>query len=256
MLDAPLYLAGVRFLSFCNAKMNFADSFTDLVNNMFVGPVWPASILVCLLVAYTALAMIGLLDFGFDVPEVDLEPGLDLDLDVPDPGLDVDGSMAEWDFWHGIGAISARWTNFGRVPVIVWGGIFATIFWAVSFLMWHGFDSNRYEPAVLASILLSIRNVVIAVAGTKLATGPLVGSFAKGPSYDENHLIGATCEVTTTQATPEFGQAKFRAEAAPLLLNIRTDGPSIPKGTEVWIIGFDKKTRIYKVSLHPSEQTS
>ncbi|TWU43915.1 hypothetical protein Q31b_14470 [Novipirellula aureliae] len=248
MLSTPLCVAGLVFHSFVNASMNFADSITDPVNNMFVGPIWPASILVCLLIAYTALAMIGLLDFGFDVPEVDLDPGLD-------PGLDLD-SVVEWDFWHGIGAVSARWTNFGRVPVIVWGGIFATIFWSVSFLLWHGFDSNRYEPAVGASVLLSIRNVVIAVAGTKLATGPLVGTFAKGPAYDENHLMGATCEVTTTEATPEFGQAKFRAEAAPLLLNIRTDGPTIPKGTEVWIIGFDKRKRIYKVSLQPSEQSS
>ncbi|TWU37268.1 OB-fold-containig protein [Novipirellula artificiosorum] len=240
-----------------------AGSLVDLAVSMFVGPVWPASLLVCLLIVYTLFAMLGLIDFGFDVPEMDLDPGidvdLDLDVDLDGPVLDVpdlDGAPVEWDFWQGIGAASVRWTNFGRIPVIMWGGVFAVAYWAVSFLLWHGFDSSRYSPTLLPSVLLAIRNVVIGVGVTKMVTQPLVGYFVKGPAYDRRHLIGATCEVTTTEATPEFGQAKFRTQAAPLLLNIRTDGPTIPKGTEVQIISFDPKRRTYRVTLQPSENQS
>lgn len=239
---------------------------------MFVGPVWPASILVCLLIVYTILAVIGLIDFGFDVPDVDLDPSLDVGLDVPDvhvpdvhidvpdvdmPDVDVpDGVHVDVDFLHGLGAATVRATNFGRVPVILWGGIFAVAFWSLSYGLWHTFDSNRYEPLWLPSILLSIRNFVIATGITKAATQPLLGYFVDPPSYDHKKLLGATCEICTSEATPEFGQAKFRTNASPLLLNVRTDGSHIGKGTEVRIIGFDKIKRIYKVTHLQSETQS
>jgi hypothetical protein len=236
----------------------FSETTALLVEQMFVGPLWPASILICVLVAYTLLAMVGLIDFGIDAPEIDLDPGLDIDpaidIDVPDiDGIPADGIPADWDFWQGIGAASVRWTNFGRVPIIIWGAIFAFGYWTVSYLLWHGFDANRYEPTILPSVLLSIRNFVIAVAITKGCTEPLLGYFIAGPSYDESTLLGSTCEVSTTEATSDFGQAKFRTNAAPLLLNIRTDGPHIPKGTEVRIVGYDRDKRIYKVTHLPSE---
>lgn len=224
---------------------------------MFVGPVWPASILVVLLLLYTILGLIGLVDFGFDVPDLDLD--LDPSLDVDVAGMDVpqvdlpDGAHVDVDFLHGLGAASIRWTNFGRVPVVLWGGLFAAAFWSLSYGLWHTFDSHRHAPDWLPSTLLAIRNVVIAVGITKLVTQPLVGWFVDPPSYNYRKLLGATCEILTSEATNEFGQAKFRTNAAPLLLNVRTDGPPIPKGTEVRIIGFDKQKRIYTVTHLPSE---
>ncbi len=221
-----------------------SDTLLDLVSRMFVGPLWPASILVCLMVLYTLMALIGLIDFEMDAPDLDFDPGIDLE--VP----------ADWDFWHGIGAASVRWTNFGRVPVLIWAGLFTIAYWAVSFLLWHGFDSERYSPTWLPSLLLSIRNIVIATGITKALTQPLIGYFLPGPSYDVDHLIGATCEVSTSEVTPKFGQGKFRTQAAPLLLNIRTDGPHIAKGTEVRIIAFDKEKRTYIVAPLPLEKES
>jgi hypothetical protein len=139
---------------------------------------------------------------------------------------------------------------------VLWGGIFAVAFWSVSYGLWHGFDSNRYEPIWLPSLLLTIRNVVLGTALTKLATQPLLRYFIDPPSYDYRHLLGATCEICTAQADSRSGQAKFRTNAAPLLLNVRTDGPHIPKGTEVRIIGFDKQKRIYTVAHLQSETQS
>ena len=237
----------------------------QLVEQIFVGPMWPASILVCLLVIYTLLAMIGLIDFGFEAPEVDLDPGLDLDagldiepsLDV-DPGMELDAAadasvdvseVQGGDLLQGVGAAAVRWTNFGRVPVVIWGGAFAVSFWTISYILWHSFDRMQFEPTIVTSTLLSIRNMVIAVMATKAITQPLVKYFLPPPSYTQRTLMGATCEISTSEATPDFGQAKFRTNAAPLLLNVRTDGKHIPKGTEVRIIGFhDRDKRIYKVT--------
>ncbi|TWU17578.1 hypothetical protein Pla52o_51340 [Novipirellula galeiformis] len=223
----------------------------DLANRMFVGPLWPASLLICLLVVYTILALIGLVDFGFDLPDVDL--------DVPDAGIDLpDGEMVSVnaDFLQGLGGTVVRWTNFGRIPIVLWGGIFSVLFWGISYWLWHTFDAARYSPDWLPSILLSIRNLVIATGITKAVTQPLLGYFVDPPSYDENHMVGASCEITSHTATPEFGQAKFRTNAAPLLLNVRTDGAHLPKGTEVRIIGFEKQKRIYIVTHLPSENAS
>lgn len=242
-----------------------SESLLQLAERMFVGPAWPASILVCLLVVYTIFAMIGLIDFGFDVPDVDLDmdmPDVDVAVEMPDvdvPGVDMpdaDVGHVDVDFLHGLGATTVRWTNFGRVPVVIWGGVFAVAYWSISYGLWHTYDSNRYDPAWLPSVLLSIRNFVIATGLTKMITQPMLGYFVAPPSYDHRKLVGATCEICTTEATPEFGQAKFRTNASPLLLNVRTDGGHIAKGTEVRIIGFDREKRIYKVTNLPSETSS
>jgi hypothetical protein len=140
--------------------------------------------------------------------------------------------------------------------VVLWGGLFAVVFWSVSYGLWHTFDSQRYSPTWFPSVLLTIRNTVIATGITKLVTQPMLGYFVDPPKYDYRKLLGATCEICTSEATSKFGQAKFRTNAAPLLLNVRTDGPHIPKGTEVRIIGFDKDKRIYKVThLQPETQS-
>lgn len=247
------------------------ESLVELADRMFVGPVWPASILVCLMVAYAVLALIGLIDLGFDPPDLDLDPGIDLDpgFDL-DPGLDMDMDMdvavegvglevadgAGVDFLHGIGAGSIRATNFGRVPLVLWGGIFTVAFWSVSYFFWHTFESGWFSPpGWFSSSLLVLPNIVIAMAVTKGATQPMLKHFVPPPKYGHQKLLGATCEICTSEATGEFGQAKFRTDAAPLLLNVRTDGPHIPKGTEVRIIGFDRDKRIYKVT-HLQQETS
>lgn len=215
-----------------------SDSILQFAGHLFVGPVWPASILVCLLAIYTLLALIGLVDLDVDMPDIET-PDLDTDVDL--------------DALQGIGAASVRWTNFGRVPVVIWGGIFTLGFWIVSYLLWHQFDARRYEPTLIASMLLCLRNIVIATGIAKVCTQPMIKHFIAAPAYDQSRLIGATCEIISMEATPQYGQARFRTDAAPLLLNVRTDGPHIDKGKEVRIVGFDSKTRVYQVTTLPSE---
>ena len=240
---------------------------------MFVGPVWPASILVCLMVMYTLVALIGLIDLDLSAPDVDMDldmdVGMDMDVggDIGTPDLDaVDfdvaagdadiGHAGGFDFLTGFAATTVRWSNFGRVPLVIWFGVFTVLYWTVSYGLWHGFDSSNHEPIWLPSILLGIRNFVIAVIATKFVTQPVVGKFSPPPGYDKDRLLGATCEISSITATPTFGQAKFRTNAAPLLLNVRTNGSEIPKGTEVRIIDFDPSKRIYTVTEIQPENES
>ncbi|KAA5540261.1 DUF1449 domain-containing protein [Roseiconus nitratireducens] len=240
------------------------QALTEFVGRMFVGPVWPASLLVCLMVFYTLIAVLGLIDLDLDVPDMDAGIPSDLgvpDLDAPDlGGPDLDGVQLETgggdfdvgeagtlDFISGIAATTVRWTNFGRVPLVIWVGAFTVIFWAISYGLWHYLDASRYAPTWLVSILLAARNFVLATIVTKFVTQPAVGKFTPPPGYDTERLLGATCEISSIAASPSFGQAKFRTNAAPLLLNVRTKESEIPKGTEVRIIDYDSSKRIYTV---------
>ena len=240
------------------------DVFADIANRMFVGPVWPASLLVCMMVMYTLVALIGLIDLDLDAPDVELGADVSADLGTPDldvgapelNGVDLDvsggspdiGQASSWEFLTGAAATTLRWTNFGRVPLVIWIGAFTVAFWMVSYWLWHAMDSARYTPTWGPSLLLTTRNFVIAVVITKFLTRPAVGKFQPPPAYNKERLLGATCEISSITANPSYGQARFRTDAAPLLLNVRTDGPEIPKGTEVRIVDFDPNERIYTVT--------
>ena len=224
------------------------EPFLEIAERMLVGPVWPASILAALLVVYTLLGMLGLLDLGLDLPEMDADPSFGPDLTQIIP--------FDMDFLQGIGGMTVRWTNFSRLPIILWGGIFTVVFWAISYGLWHQFDSQRYAPDWAPSLLLMVRNVVLAVGLTKITTQPLLRYFIPPPIYNHETLIGEKCEISTSEATDKFGQAKYRTNAAPLLLNVQTDGSIITKGEQAIIIGFDPEQRIYKVTQHSTEPSA
>jgi len=224
------------------------------------------------MVTYTVVAVIGLIDLDLDAPDLDLDADMSVDLGTPDldvgtpdlDGIDLDvssgsadiGQAGSFEFLTGVAATTLRWTNFGRVPMVIWMGAFTVAFWIVSYWLWHSLDAARYEPTWFPSTLLGVRNFVVAVVITKFVTRPVVGKFQPPPSYNKDRLLGATCEICSITATPAYGQARFRTDAAPLLLNIRTDGAVIPKGKEVRIVAFDPTKRIYTVSEIQPENDS
>lgn len=203
-----------------------------IIESLFVGPIWPASVLLLLVLGYLLLSLVGSLDF-----------------DGPDLDLDTHG-------WQSLGAATLRWLHLDTIPIVIWGGLFACVNWLLAYILWNAFDSARHEPTLLVTLLLATRNAVIAAVITKFATAPLEPYLGKGSAYSEETLIGQSCIVSSGEATPVFGQAKFDTGGAPLLLNIRTDGPHLVKGTPVRIVSFDPTKRIYCVTSHtgtPSE---
>lgn len=230
----------------------FVTQFSD---NFLVGPIWPASVMLALMIIYAGVAALGVGDFDTGL---DVDVDVDLDLDVPDLDVgDVDlGGGADLNhpgLLGSLGAMTVRWSNFGRIPIAIWGGVFTLALWGISYSLWHGFDEGKYLPTLIPSTLLTIRNAVLAVLITKPVTQPLVGKFDKEPGYDSKRIVGSTCEISSIEANPSYGQAKFRTNAAPLLLNVRTDGSTFPRGTEVRVIDFNPNTRIYTVTSITSE---
>ncbi len=203
---------------------------TDFVHLMFTGPVWPSSLLICLLLAYSVLVLTGLADASLDVSDAGM-----------DSGADFAGSAGS------IGAATVRWLHLDRIPVFIWISVFGFTWWVLSLVLWDAFDSDRYQPTVVVSLLLAIRNSVIAVGLTKIFTWPMKTWFDASTPYNPEMILGNDCEIATGEATPEFGRAKFKTNGSPLLLNIRTNGETLVKGQLAQIVDFDPETRIYIV---------
>jgi hypothetical protein len=141
-----------------------------------------------------------------------------------------------------------KWLNLKQLPIVLWAGIFTISWWSLSILIWVSVDTVLIQaPGALVVSLMIVRNVVLGLLTTKAITQPMRGWF-DSKELTSVSLVGQEAEISSYDATPENGQVKFKTEGAPLLLNVRTDGPHLPKGTRVWLTHYDPQRRIYIVS--------
>ena len=208
------------------------NSLQAAIDALFVGPMWPASVLVLLVVGYLLLALLGAIDF-----------------DGPEFAVDADG-------WESLGATSLRWFNLGAIPIILWLGCFSILQWLIAYGLWHFFESSRYVPTLGESAILSGRNAVLASLATKLVTGILAPHLEGAPEFNEETILGEPCVICSSEATPTFGQAKYKTGGAPLLLNVRTDGVHLFKGDIAIIVAYDTERRLYTVTAQSASSVA
>lgn len=205
----------------------------DSLESLIAGPVLPATILLSILLLWSVLT---------------IALGVGIDLDSHAHGFFSSVGHITWD---GIGSVTMfpmRWLNMRDIPLILWLSIFSLVWWTVSIGLYLAVDETLFgESGWIISSLLVARNLVIALPMTKICTQPMRGWFST-TKFESKSLIGEEAEISSYEATSDNGQVKFKTDAAPLLLNVRTDGPHLPKGTRVWITHYDPKTRIYIVS--------
>jgi hypothetical protein len=208
----------------------------DLFASLIAGPVLPATLLLAGLALWSLLALAGAADLNFTPGGGDLDMGSSLD--APNP---VDAASS-------LGLATLRWLNLRGVPVIVWSGVFVILFWLISINFWILVDSRFFAaPGVIWSSLLAVRSGLIAVLLTRYLTRPMRGWF-RAERLTSTSLIGQECEISSLEASPEFGQVKYKTDGSPLLLNVRTDGPHLARGARVWITHYDAQRRVYIVS--------
>ncbi|WP_404310719.1 DUF1449 domain-containing protein [Neorhodopirellula lusitana] len=241
------------------AQTHWSDRF---IEHLFVGPMWPATMLALFVWAFVLISLLGFfsIDLGVDSPEIDLDPGLDLAPDIDlDPTIDVDGNLdvdtsvdasghdAHADMFGGLAAATLKAVHLDRVPLMIWLATFSLLFWVISYLLWFEFDVERYSPIWLHSIALTIRNAVIAVVCTRFLTMPLHRLLVPPVQYHTETLVGDCATVETSEVNEQFGRARYATNAAPLLIDIRTTGEVIPKGSNVRILRYNAQTKTYLV---------
>ncbi|MFO1063973.1 MAG: hypothetical protein U0892_08935 [Pirellulales bacterium] len=208
---------------------------SEFLSYLVAAPVLPATCLLCLLILWSLWSLIGGLDLSVEGGSVDLET------------VDVDPGSAG-DALSGLALAVLKVLNLRDVPLIIWSGTFAILYWLVSINAWILLDTRVFgTPGTAMVIVLIVRNVIFATLFTKFATQPLRGKFTSEVA-DDGVRIGNECEISTYEATTEFGQARYPTGGAPLLLNVRTDGPHLHKGDRVWITHYDTEHRVYIVS--------
>lgn len=216
----------------------------DFLQSVIAGPVLPATILLCILLLWSILT---------------ISIGVGFDLDSHAHGfIDSLGHVT----WDGIGSITMfpmRWLNMRDIPLILWLAVFSLVWWTVSIVLFIYVDTSLLGvPGWLISSMLVVRNLAIALPLTKLCTQPMRGWMSTS-NFESKSLVGKEAEISSYEATSEHGQVKYKTDAAPLLLNVRTDGPHLEKGTRVWITHYDPKRRVYIVSatttsIHSSDE--
>lgn len=198
----------------------------ELIELFFSWPTLPFSVLLLAVTGYWLLVIAG----AFDIELFDF----DIDLD---PGLDGNESFLDW------GLVGLKWFNLGDVPLMIWVSAFALSACILS----NVFDRNLTDPTSQDIVISVLRTAFIAVFAAKLLTQPLKGKLKHVEPNRIEEMIGKTCVITTSEATPEFGQARYEAEGAPLMLNVRTVEGAISKGQIAQIVDYSHEQHLYYV---------
>jgi hypothetical protein len=197
----------------------------------FSGANLPASILLVLVMAYWLMALLAGLDLDF------FDFDLDLDLDAEPNLLSA----------VGIGFLTFRFLNLGRIPFMIWMSVFTVTYWLLSILLDRLLDDPEHRETLLVAAQYGIRNFAIAVVLTKIFTQPLRGKFEAKEPHPAEELIGNTCVITTSEANERFGEAHYATGGAPLVLTVRTTDGKIAKGESAEIVDFEPDGNIYFV---------
>jgi hypothetical protein len=219
----------------------------EILSPLIAAPVFPASILL-VLVGLWSLATV-VLGLGHDYHIFSGH------VDAPSGGGGGGGSLQDTASHHlteavGITVLSPiRWLNLNTVPFFLWTLVFASVWWIVSLTLWLVMDRPLLgDPGWMIATGLLVKNIAISLPVTKLLTQPFRNIFAGTEGLAPRSLIGEEAEIWSYDATASHGQARFKTDGAPLLLNVKTDGPTLVKGTKVWIAHYDETKRVYIVS--------
>ena len=169
---------------------------------------------------------------------------------------DVHGDIHH-DASHDIGSFTKilHFVGVGDVPVMVIVSVLGLSMWLGSMI------ANYYltDGSQLYALALLIPNFVISVVVTRYITlpmRPLFRSLSKDRGAGEE-VLGSVCRITTSEATPTFGQAEITRSGAPVLINVRTlDDAVLVKGAQAAVVRGDSVKGVYYITPMPTIESS
>ena len=204
----------------------------------------PYTVLLILMFLYWALYLLG--TFGSETLDfLNLDFDLDADVDV-DADLDADAEVTTGG--HG-GLLSGafHFLHVGQVPVTIIFSVLILAMWTASILANHFLQNT----SVLVALALLVPIVMVGLMVTKSIIMPLAPALQQlfDQSGDKVEIMGKTCVVTSSHATPEFGQAEFADGGTSILLNVKTrDGVTLTKGEEAVVFDHDQEKDVYLIA--------
>ena len=234
----------------------------------------PFTVLLGIVILYWCMVALGVLDIHlFGDADVDLHTDVHSDLHMDVDG-DIDADMDGHPFVPGdpphltgdkAGGISKELTgdqsgsfwinalsflNIGQVPVMLVLSVLVLCLWLGSMIV------NHYVTGGTALLALAalVPNFVVSIIATRYITMPFRPLFrVLTRERDEKiQIVGQRCIVTTSEATPEFGQAEIKTEGAPLLLNVRTINDAyFVRGETAVVVRHDSERGIHFIAPLP-----
>lgn len=190
------------------------------------------TLLLALVVCYWLLVIFGALDFEADLPDT----GLDLDSD----GHHAHQGMSTGGVWITAG----RLFGFSQVPIVVWLSFLVLFMWFLSLVL-----NEKWNAAhgVAQAFILLVPNLISSLVITKLVTIPVARLFKAMADSDTEAevVIGRTGTVCSIEADETYGQLEITANGAPLLINVRTQGGTLVKGTQAKITAAGPDNAFY-----------
>ena len=189
------------------------------------------TLLLALVVCYWLLVILGALDFETDLPD-DLGDG------------DADAHHAHGVNTGGAWLTAGRLFGFSQVPIVVWLSFLVLFLWFLSLVLNE--TCNPAHSTLLAFILI-LPNLIGSLIITKLVTIPVAKLFKAMADADTEaeEVIGRTGTVCSIEADETYGQLEITANGAPLLINVRTQGGTLAKGTQAKITAAGPDNAFY-----------
>ncbi len=194
------------------------------------------TVLICVLILFWLLAILGALDI--DIISFDNDIELDVDLDI-DADIEIPGFVG---LLHTLG--------FTGVP-------FTIVLTVLIFLSWvFTYFISAYLlpliPTELLKLLVSTAGLFIsffiAVPISSKIIAPLRKLSLENQAKSNKDFLGSHCRVTSQTVDESFGQGKIQTSGASLIVSIRcTASAEVKQGDMVRPISFDQKKNIYQV---------
>lgn len=191
-------------------------------------PVIVPTFLLCVVLLYWLLVLIGAMDL--DIFEVDI------DLDVEGGGEGLSGFLVNW--------------GLTGVPISIVISLMVSTVWLLTTI-----SSSLLLPLLplealrwLVGLIILLVLFALTIPLTAQMIRPMRGMFRAHQAVNKSSLIGSECVVKTLSVTPTFGQGELTDGEAGLLLDIIANEPNdIGKGDTVLLLEYDENRDCYLV---------
>ncbi len=197
---------------------------------LFQLPLGILSVVLCMVVGYWLLVVLGTLD-----------------LDLFDVGAETDAGDADVD---GLGGGWLAALGLGGLPLTVAISIAAFWSWLVGALAIKLLLSLAPEWVFgfLSGFVFLAICVAVAFIPAALTARPVRPLFKTHEAVSKNSLVGRTCTVSTGHVDESFGQAAFEDGGAGFVLQVRADVDNgLRRGSIALIVDYDSRTNSCRV---------